>query len=73
MIKNPYYRPRNLLVNNDAKPLNDKVSHDKLDIQDTGCSLLVARYSLWIKAIASLRHKAGGFIRRLFGRQVYYF
>ena len=35
-------RPRNLL-NNDAKPLSDKVLHSKLDIQDTGCSLLVAR------------------------------
>jgi hypothetical protein len=35
-------------VNNDAKPLNDKVLHDKLDIQDTGCSFLVARYSLLV-------------------------
>ena len=36
-------RPRNLLLNNDAKPLNDKVLHDKLDIQDTGYLLLVTR------------------------------
>ena len=36
------FRPRNLLLKNDAKPLNDKALHDKLDIQDTGCSFLVA-------------------------------
>ena len=41
-------RPRNLLLNNDAKPLNDKRLHDKLDIQDTGCSFLVAGYSLLV-------------------------
>jgi len=47
-------RPRNLLLNNDAKPLNDKRLHDKLDIQDTGCSFLVAGCSFLVAGYSLL-------------------